>query len=231
MIDVTAEVRRTVRAACITGLGLAAVLVSGACSVAGDPHDALVERSVSASAFPIEPGAAVTRVAPAQLPAIAGDISGMPVGAQIEPPGCAPQPISALATDTVVQTGFGGAGAPGAPPPAYTTVITRTTEPLGEVMAAVARCGDYRRSSASPVVVTQRLLDQVPPVRGAAVAGYTRTDASPGVTPVTTTLLLAQRGDVRVYATRRTVGDIDPTAAADPALVTLFQAVAAVGLR
>ncbi len=81
------------------------------------------------------------------------------------------------------------------------------------------------------MTVTQGVLENVPQVRAASTFGYTRTEASPGGAPVTTTMLIAQRGDVRVYATRRTVGAVDSGHQADSALVTLFEAVVAAGLR
>ncbi|WP_161927370.1 hypothetical protein [Gordonia crocea] len=223
MAEVTDGTRRALGAAAAV-LAVAAV---GACAVDGDPVDSMAHRSVAASAFPVEPGAEVTTIPPAQLSAIVGDISGLPVGAQIDPPDCAPQPISPLATDTAVQTAFGRAPAPGAPPPAYTTVITRTGDRLDDLAATVTRCRHYTRHSAVPVAIDQRVLDDVPAVSGARVFGYVRLESSPGVA---TTLLVAQRGNIRVYATRRIAGDADADAV-DPALVRLFTAAAAEGLR
>lgn len=217
-----------------SGIGvvvLAAVAATAACAVDGDPQDSLVHRSVAAAAFPVEPGSEVLRVPPVQLSAIVGDVSGMPVGAHIDPPECAPQPISAQPADTVVQTGFGRAGADGDPPPAFTSVITRTGKRLADVTATVARCPEYQRSSGLPVAVAQHPVESVPQVRGADTAGYVRTETTAGAPLVTTTLLLAQRGNVRVYAAQRIVGSPEPGHQADPALVRLLQATAEAGLR
>ncbi|GAB09344.1 hypothetical protein GOARA_036_00760 [Gordonia araii NBRC 100433] len=212
-------------------MALAAITMS-ACAIDGDPHDSLVHRSVDPAAFPVEQGTDVTPVPPGQLTAIVGDITGHPVGAQIVPPDCAPQQISPAPTSTVVQTGFGRPPAPGAPPPAYTTVITRTGDSLDDVAATVGRCAEYRRSAGVEVLVTQRVLAQVPSVRRATTVGYSRTEATPGAgQPVTTTLLVAQRGNVRVYATRRAVGADQVGREADSALIRLFEAATAAGLR
>lgn len=230
VIDVVGETRRACRAVGVAVVVLATAAATAACAVDGDPSDSLVHRSVPAAAFDVDPGTEVIRVPPAQLSAIVGDVSGLPVGAQIEPSDCAPQAISAQAADTVVQTGYGQSTSPGDPPPAYTSVITRTGKRLADVTATVARCPEYHRSSALPVTIVQRTVSP-PQVRGADTAGYVRTETAAGAPPVTTTLLLAQRGNVRVYATRRAVGAPEPGQEADPALVRLLQAAAEAGLR
>mgnify|MGYP000125406653 FL=1 len=219
------------RAAGVGVVVLATGVATAACAVDGEPRDSLVHRSVAAAAFPVAPGTEVLRVPPAQLSAIVGDVSGMPVGAHIDPSDCAPQAISAQPADTVVETGFGPSGPGGDPPAAYTTVITRTGKRLSDVTATVSRCPAYQRSSGLPVTVVQHSVELAPQVGGADAVGYVRTETAEGAPPVTTTLLLAQRGNVRVYATRRAVGPPESVQQADPALVRLLQAAVEAGLR
>ena len=77
----------------------------------------------------------------------------------------------------------------------------------------------------------QHPVELAPQVGGADAVGYVRTETAEGAPPVTTTLLLAQRGNVRVYATRRAVGPPESVQQADPALVRLLQAAVEAGLR
>ncbi|MFT4199631.1 hypothetical protein [Gordonia sp. (in: high G+C Gram-positive bacteria)] len=219
------------RSAAVAAAVLATGVLATACSVDGEPAESLVHRSVDPAAFPVGPGVEVTRVPPAQLPAIVGDVSGNPVGARIDPEDCAPQAISPVPSQTVVQSGFGADNGASTPPPAYTTVITRTGDSVDDLAAAVRRCDRYRRGSVVEVSVAQRALDGVPTVAGADVFGYSRTETSPGGDPVTTVLLIAQRRTIRVYATERITGPAPTGDRPDPALVTLFEAAAAAGLR
>ncbi len=228
--SVTTGTQRAVRALTLAPVALAVVAVLGACAIDGVPSDSLSHRSVAPAAFPVAPGSVAITVPPAQLPAIIADLSGVPPGARVDPEDCVPHSISMRPADTVVQTGFGPDTA-GEAPPAYTTVITRTDQPLAHVSSTVARCGRYRRTSGVEVAVVQRVLESVPAVRGATVFGYVRTETAAGVPPVTTTLLLAQRGNVRVYAARRAAGFAGHDGNPDDALLALFAAVAAAGLR
>ncbi|MFT3900202.1 MAG: hypothetical protein QM728_08170 [Gordonia sp. (in: high G+C Gram-positive bacteria)] len=210
-----------------TAVLLAVVVTASACSGDGDPVGSLADRSVAPAAFPVHPSA-VTRVPPAQLPAIVGDISGNPVGAEFDPADCAPQPISPTPARTVVQTAFGSATTPDGLPPAYTTVITRMGDSLDDLGELVRRCGDYRRGE---VRIVQRILDGVPSVSGAKTLGYTRTETAAAGDPVTTVLLVAQRRKIRVYATERITGKAATGDRPTAELVKLLQAVAAEGLR
>ncbi|QKT07470.1 hypothetical protein HUN08_09885 [Gordonia sp. X0973] len=228
---------------CVTGektrgLLSAAIVVAAvaSCSVDGTPHDSPIARTVDPSAFPADSGSEPIVVPGKQLSFILPDVSGYPDGAVFEPANCELQQIPLSPQRTSAQTGYGPDTKPGSPMTAYTTVITQTAASLDDLAATVRRCGRYRHDSgekSSTIEVAQRTLTNLPTVAGAETLGYSRTDGygGPEWAAATTTLLIAQRGSIRVYAAQRVAQHGEPVVEPDEALVKLFHAVADTALH
>lgn len=153
--------------------------------------------------FP-SPYAAV--VPPAEQAAhIAGDLSGIPPGATVDPADCAP-PQRPTGPDTSAVV----VGTDAATRTTLTVLLTRVDTPLSTVRQQARGCGTVhvRRGPITDTVLTQP--DPAPPVRADDTFALHRTVTGPATGPGLTRsmrTLLAQVGDVRIEATAMSYGD------------------------
>lgn len=144
----------------------------------------------------------------------APDLTGVPDGAKVDPPGCLPAPRNYGPDDTAMVVGTDNAD--------RTTIsveVAASAEPLADLRDHLADCSivDTVHRGAAARVETTRTDDPAAPVEGAETLAFTRTVASGSSGPDGTrymTSRVAQLGDVRILVTYMAFGSGDVDAAA-----------------
>ncbi|WP_062998550.1 DUF5642 family protein [Nocardia mikamii] len=138
--------------------------------------------------------------------AAAADLTAIPPGAQIDPPGCAPAPPDPTGIAATVGTDDRTRAT-------ITVVLSRTNEPLSSLGDQLSRCPTvHARHAAIDRTISTRLLPPPPVDADETLAfGRTVTGAPPGTSadPALRTLL-GQVGDIRIETTAMTFGAAAP---------------------
>ncbi|MCX5042587.1 sensor domain-containing protein [Aldersonia sp. NBC_00410] len=173
----------------------------------------LAELLPPAESFPARYPAVV--LAPPAVAQAAADLTGVPAGATVDPPGCTP-PQHAEDTAIVV-------GTDEAERATITVELTRVDQPLDQRRAQLRRCPDVEvTGNGTTSTVHSELLG--PPVVNAddALAVRQTVQSGSGGASLTQSMLTltAQRDDVRISATYMTFGGGQPDTATLDAVFT-----------
>jgi hypothetical protein len=179
----------------------------------GGPPPTLAQLLIEPQRFPSGYSAAVLDAASTE--AAVRDIDGVPAGAAVDPPQCAPPPPGRAPTDVVAVRGVDAATAA-----SVTVTLARTPDGLGARRDQVAGCPAFTVTRADAVTRIEATELPAAPVDADGGFAVSHTVTDPAGSTTSTLTLVAQIGDVRVTAARMSPDD-DPTAHTD-ALDSLF---------